>query len=234
MQIVQNLILALITAGQFVCVSAQELPSPEVPESKPILTVRALRTTLKALGEERSTKQKELSLASTVEEKQSVSGQLRDLNEKIASLNADLESVVTGIDVESLDERLGVNVEFDEEFRDLLRPIVHELKRATAKPRELEQLRTAEAFHKRRKATAEKALVHLREMIATTKDEEIVLTLRNMEKTWEARLEQYTNELTTASYQLEERINSDESLFGTLRILSCEPEERIFWSLRWR
>ena len=213
------LLAAIMVVGTLSTGLGQE-PQPEptpLPEPKPLLTIRALRATLKSLGEERDAKQVELRSAATPHEKETLALQIKELNGKIAELNLDLESVSTGVDVAFLDEKLGQGVQFDEEFKELVQPMLQELKRATAKPRELENLRSAVSYHKKRRDLASKALAHVQDLVAIAQDPAIKKDLQEIEKTWTGRLEQFTNELTTAEYQLAERLESEDSLLSTLR-----------------
>jgi hypothetical protein len=157
----------LISLGGLTLGTAQDVePSPAPPspptESKPLQTLRALYANLEIAVRDRDAKQDELRGAATPAETVDITNEINDLNATIAGLRSDMESVAAGVDIRQLSNDLGDSIKLDEEFHELVQPIIQELKRATAKPREIEKLRNAVAFHTLRRDLAEKALIHLR------------------------------------------------------------------------
>jgi hypothetical protein len=193
---------------------AQEAPPAQEP--KPLASIRALRSTIEASAAELEEKQDRLLNASTAAEKEIIGTQIRKLNEKLAALGNELESVATGIDASQLDDQFNKQIDFNAEVGEFFRPLIQEAKRATAKPRELEDLRAAVAFHTKRVATANQAISQLRELIANAKNADTKATLEELEKGWGRRRAEYDNQLITAQYQLDKRLESDGSFWDTL------------------
>ncbi len=195
---------------------AQDAVAPAPSEPRPLASIRALLSTIAAIEIEVDKKQAELLDETTAAGKESIGTEIRDLNKKITALKLELESIATGVDVSEFSERLGEKVAFEEELREFFRPLIKEAKRATAKPRELEELRNAVAFHSKRLDMAGEALQQLRSLIANTQNEETRRTLENMELSWTNREKEARNQLITAQYQLEDRLASEDSLWDTL------------------
>lgn len=196
--------------------TAQEDNSTLPPEPKQLVTLRALQANLESAKKELDERQDAFQEAQTVVEKDNIASEINALNARITTIETDLESIAAGVDVQQIEDNLSATIDLTAEFRELVQPIIQELKRATAKPRELEQLRNAITFHERRKQTATKALTHVRDLIAESKDEKLTSMLREKEASWEARLEEFSNTLTSAEYQLDEKERSDDSLLATV------------------
>ncbi|MEZ5327736.1 MAG: hypothetical protein R3F19_22050 [Verrucomicrobiales bacterium] len=223
-QLIRHLVsAAFIGWSGMLFVAAQEVeltdpPSPAPPaESKPLQTLRALYANLDIALRDRDAKQNDLDSAATAAEKADIANDINAINETITGLRADVESVTAGVDIRQLENDLESSIKLDEEFQELVQPIVQELKRATAKPREVEQLRNAVTFHKLRRDLAEKALVRVSELIAEAPDDELMKSLLEAQSMWTQRLEQFTNELTNAQYQLDQRLSEDESLLSSIQ-----------------
>ena len=210
------LLLSLIACAIAVDSGAQDPKPAALPEPKSLASIRALRSTIAAIASERDDKQDDLLKAATAAEKESIGTEIRDLNKKISKLKIELESVATGIEEGQLDEGFDDQIAFHDEAQEFFRPLLKEAKRATAQPRELEELRSSIAFHTQRSQIAERALGNLRSLIAATKNDDTKKVLLELEGDWTRRESEYENQLISAQYQLNERLEKDESLWDTL------------------
>ncbi len=181
-------VFILILTLLHLCVKTDAQNNTANSEPRSIVAIRALRASVASVESELQERRQELNAATTAEEKTALSKDIVSLNTRKAGLMTELESVITGIDVETLEEKLGEQVDLGGEVEELLRPIIQELKKATSKPREVEALRAAVAYYTKRRDLAKKAVEHLDSTIKQTNDEEMKAFLDGSRSTWQALL----------------------------------------------
>ncbi|MGI9240484.1 MAG: hypothetical protein ACR2RV_06765, partial [Verrucomicrobiales bacterium] len=100
---------------------------------------------------------------------------------------------------------------------ELLRPLVGQLKELTAKPREMENLRSKAAHYEEQIAIAQEAIGHLDLLLETARDKTVVDTLRTLRVLWVSRLETATSDLGVAEVKLNEAEKRKSSVLTSAR-----------------
>ncbi|MCI5225350.1 MAG: hypothetical protein D3918_01525, partial [Candidatus Electrothrix sp. AX2] len=98
--------------------------------------IQAKQTLQEKLAEE----EKKLKKEKSDSQQEELRGQIQEINSRIQALKSDFESIVSGVDpaeFSAVDE----TIDWQQELKELLSPILEEMKKMTARPRELELLR---------------------------------------------------------------------------------------------
>ncbi len=149
-------------------------------------------------------------------EREALEAELKTLVERREVLRADFESIATGLDPGEYDRAPQAGFVLKEEIDELLRPIIDELKGLTARPREIEQLRSELGVWQGRLALADGALARLGQL-PEIEDPELAGTLAQTRGTWEERRQLAENRVRALSYQLDQAEREQPSFYETMR-----------------
>lgn len=188
-----------------------ELPSSLSAAKSLILGIDALKQDLAEKRQQRS-----VANLSTAEIK-AIEEEIDAINIAIAEQEENLEAVVTGIDMTEFREKADSAVVLETEVRQLLEPFVRELRRATARPRETEQLRTTLATLRKQRLMAADAVANIEGLLAEATDPQVKSSLENKSEEWGAVLERANNQLSVAEFQLQERQKKETSVYESMK-----------------
>lgn len=177
-------------------------------------TLQDLFAAMEGVKEEIREKREVLAQTLVEEQKKELEQELVGLKSRLSGLQADFEKLATGVEKDRFDKETSETIDLNQEFRELLRPVVGELKEATSKPRELEEMRGMVEVLRERREQARKAvgrLVPLRERAeGTPLGGELAL----LEEDWAGRLAESDSQLQALSLRIEERAAQSESIWS--------------------
>ncbi len=139
--------------------------------------------------------------------------QQRDrLSTRIQDLQKNFESIATGgVDLDAFEQRQEITkFNWQEELKEVFRPILNELKRLTERPRAIEKLRTEKTLLAAQLPIADNALEEIKHLKKNAKDKTLLVHLEKLEQSWQKRRDDLANQLRLVSFQLEEKLNPDE------------------------
>jgi hypothetical protein len=189
---------------------------------QPDIAIPTLSTILDSLNELKrriGTREEELQLARTEDQKARVLKDLTQLNARVAAISRDFERIATGVSLETFAARPQERLDLREELQEILGPLIKELKGLTAQPREIERLRGDATYFENQIATAKKALKRVQELIAETPDRELQGKLQEVEKDWKQREQQSTGQLAVVNYQLSEELKKKKPFLESFQSL---------------
>src|ERR671922_1737709 len=135
-------------------------PSLEVHEKQAILL--SIRSAIEQLDREIEATQEELRGPRGEGRREELTQRIKTLGEKLAQLRQNFSEVATGI---ALDQAMAKKAEVELDWRqrilDLLSPVLTEVRRLTARPREINQLRTEVERDQEQLRVAQGALANL-------------------------------------------------------------------------
>ena len=202
---------------------AQPEKTPTVPvkapaeEGRSSVALTALGESFRQLDSELKTERENLKGKPTADERTKAEERLRELGEKRESLLKDLELVVTGFDPQDFTNTTSEELDLQVETRELLLPIVQELKQLTASPREAENLRRQVAALQQRRALAQEAVSKFEELSTEKMDATLKPLLADLLATWKKRQNDADTELAVAEFKLEELEVKRGGVLGALR-----------------
>lgn len=190
--------------------------APVTPEEKNLTTLRSLAELLKPANEELERLRKELSTATTEESKKDLNARIEAQKNSISELRQSFSEIAAGVDDSAYQSQAEKELTLQQQFSELLDPVLRELQNATAKPREMESLRGELEKMKTRKAVANEALARIDALAKDVKDKHIKAELENTRKMWTSRLASATSDINVLEIQIDERMRKDPSLWGTI------------------
>jgi small-conductance mechanosensitive channel len=203
-------------------VAQEEKQGTEVAEStitkeeKYILTLKTMIGDMHNLRKQIAAKEKALSTAQLQVDKTSISEEINKIAGRLHALERDFDQVATGIDLAMFDEKPQTAFKWEDEVLDLLRPIILEAKKMTARPRQIEKLRNDIAYYEARLPILQKATENIDLLMAQAKDSTLKNEFLELKKVWSDRQEQTMNQMTTATLKLEELTREKKSALDSL------------------
>lgn len=115
-----------------------------------LMTLYSIAETMKELKGRIGELEQVLRRTRSEEEKTAIEEELARLNARYKSMTIDLGRVIAGVDLEQgRADPTAEKFNWHEEFRELLWPVIQELKNMTARPREIERLRSELLYYER-------------------------------------------------------------------------------------
>ncbi|GAK60753.1 hypothetical protein U27_00651 [Candidatus Vecturithrix granuli] len=213
-------------------------PTPSSPPAAPLteadikekMTIAALRDAIQSIGsaeEQIRQKEAELEAAETDERRLSIANELQELSSRLSELRRKFESIATGVDLERFAARPATTFNWQEEVQVILGPIFEELKAMTARPREIEELRSQIAYYERRLPMIDTAIENIQKRLDLVTARKLKEELTKLQKDWEDKKENMSNQLSVLRYQLNEKLGTHESL-----VTSAQNALRDFFKTR--
>ncbi|MEZ5385117.1 MAG: hypothetical protein R3F13_06340 [Prosthecobacter sp.] len=219
-------LLRLLCAGVMVLATAAKGQSDKplsapgeavAEEGRSGVALTALGESFRQIDRELNAERDQLKAKTTPDERTKAEEKLRELGAKRESLLKDLELVVTGFDPQDFTNTTSEELDLQTETRELLLPIVQELKQLTASPREAESLRRQVASLQQRRELARNAVGKFQELITHETDTTLKPLLTELLATWKKRQNDADTELAVAKFKLEELEEKRGGVLGALR-----------------
>jgi len=214
--------LSVLILGPALPSFAQEQPPParaSSPESvgtdpDPVSALSGIHQSLRSV--EARIGEIEAAIVARPADRATLGAELELLASRRDALKTDFESIATGIDPGDYDRDLEPDFTLRDEIDDLLQPILDELKRLTAGPREIESLRSELGLWTARRVMTESALARL-ETLPDFEDARLSADLAKTRTTWEERRQLAENRVQALSFQLEQAEAAQPSFYESMR-----------------
>ncbi len=142
-----------------------------------------------------------------------IEDEIRALSEELASLDRNFSELAAGVDPASIDaEQEPQQLNLGEEVRELLGPLVNELKRATSRPREIDRLRTEISELRERLGKIDGAIARLDRISDQIADQRLVDAIREERREWNRRHNAASASLQVAQQKLDQRLGESQSI----------------------
>ncbi|MCF7788142.1 MAG: hypothetical protein K9N47_18615 [Prosthecobacter sp.] len=194
---------------------AEAVPAPGNGRSEVALS--ALSESFRQVDQELKAARALLKTKLAADEQARTEEQVQSLGAKREALLKDLELVVTGVEPQSFTAPAGLEMDLQQETRELLLPIIQELKQLTASPREVEGLRRKLAELRQRHQLAETAQQKLEEQMKLSADPTLKPLLGELLVEWKKRQNDAETELAVAEFKLEELEVKRGGVMGALK-----------------
>lgn len=180
-------------------------------------TLKNLVWSMKDLETEYNLKQQEFRLAQTDDEKAVVKEEMAQIREKLDSLKRSLEEVAAGVDLDAYYGAPEKEFDWRRELLQLIQPLVRELNDLTARPRQIEALRTEIKRYETQLQTIAKVQDGLKVRLekASAEDKMLRAYLEGLAETWANRENQVKDQLTLLRYQLKDLTDQQESILDS-------------------
>ncbi|MCP4404463.1 MAG: hypothetical protein GY801_45070 [bacterium] len=185
-------------------------------EKMTIATLRGIIQSIEAVEEELQEAQAAFDAAETEEQKAAFAEGIKGLLVQRTQLQQDFEEIATGLDLEKFVAPPQDSFDWKAEMQEVVGPIVEEIKNLTARPRELEKLRTQVSYYEKRLGMVKKAIAQIQTRIDQSKAKKMKRLLGEVKVRWEDREKELSRLLSVTQYQLEEMQSAQESVLTSL------------------
>lgn len=205
------------SAGEQTSGDEQSPPAEPSPADAAQDTLKNLVWSMKELETQYNIKQQELRLAGTDDEKAMIRQEMAQIKEKLESLKRSLEEVAAGIDLDAYYGKPDQEFDWRREVLQLVQPLVRELNDLTARPRQIEALRSEIQRYENQLQTIRRVQEGIAARLKKAAPEDDVLRnyLNGLSDTWAERENQVKDQLTIIRYQLKDLTDQQESLLDS-------------------
>jgi hypothetical protein len=145
-------------------------------------------------------------------EKQRLTAQLDRLEADRRTISQNVENVAAGVDITSLRTEPSEEFNFQRELFALLKPALDEMKEMTSHVRQKSDLKEKIAYYQDRLTVIGKAIANVERLLAETKDKPVRETLKTTLDNWRKQQTFMQSELEAAQLQLEKLVAEEVSI----------------------
>jgi hypothetical protein len=138
--------------------------------------------------------------------------QLQQQREKLEALRKSFDAMATGVDFSVFNTSAHQDINWQERLLELLRPLINELTRLTAGPREIEQLRTRISNNERQLHAISVGLANIALIVGQVSDETLEARLRQLKSDWESWRQEVDTQRQIATQQLKRKLDDQPSI----------------------
>jgi len=145
---------------------------------------------------------------------------VEELSQKIAEMEADFERLSTGVDPVVLKQEVKEEVNLHQQLTELLTPLFREIKKVTARPREMERLRSELESQEERLHIIQGAESQLVALLSHTTEPQLTESLNRMVRLWDQKEKEVTARIAITNQQLEMAAAEKKSLSQSIKDLA--------------
>jgi predicted nucleic acid-binding Zn-ribbon protein len=184
-------------------------------------TLQKILLSKQALQKKLSEDEKDLKKEKTEAGQEAIRSEIQEISSRIQDLDSDFESIVSGVDPAEFSV-VTENVDWQQELRDLLSPILEEMKRMTARPREMEALRKQVALYRKRINLTDNAIKNIQQHIDGADSEAMKQELKPLILSRQQRYDELKARLAAAQQQPTEKEQKKVSILSSIRAIFRE------------
>lgn len=214
---VMKTLLLLFTIASLLGANAQtntNLSASAKAENR-IELLESLFSSLNAKKEELARLESQLKEATNDTTKKSTSERLQNSATEYLELKSKFEEAAAGVDQSLFVPKLEEAFSWEENLGDIVRPIVTEIKSATAESRKISELRKTEAEYSEQAETARKAIEQIDSILAAEAPPGLRDALESQLAVWKQRESIARNQADAAGLQLREVLSTQRSIVET-------------------
>ncbi len=221
-RLISALALATVASAtaQNTAPEAAESPAPPASVATPsrLETVAGLNEAIQQASDDIESLRRTADLTDGIDAADLTARRLRR-EEDLDRLRRQFESVATGIAPDTFGHEESPDLDLASEIKDLLGPIVNELKRATTRPRELDRLAREIEDLRERRGLAEQAIERV-SSLGETGDEQLDRRLAATGERWIEQNNRLTSELQIAEDRRQRLLGERKSVYETVESLT--------------
>lgn len=149
--------------------------------------------------------------------RESMAQDLADLRARLARQRQNFETIASGMNLQESTEQGQEIIDWRDQLKDLVSPLLKELKQITDRPREIDRLRTEIESLRSRLPGVDKAIARIAGASKDAPDPALRESLADLERRWREHKEQLLSDMAVASYQLEQKLSEEQSFAQSAR-----------------
>lgn len=187
---------------------------PPADIAKNLETLRSLAPALRTAEEDLAALRADPGPADTEQSKLDRAERIDAQRERVRQLRENFRIISSGVEDKAYLSEAEEAASPDSQFQDLLKPLLDSMREATAKPREMAELRSEYEVWQEREALARAALDRVTATLAAAEDPQIREELESARKLWSSRLDEALSQTGTLARQIEERDKNTPSVWS--------------------
>lgn len=192
---------------------AQEQPR----ESEKITSLQAILESVDKKKEEIRTKRDILGKSVSERERNELQTEIGKLKSRIKTLEENFAEIASGVDMELFVARPAREFDWSTEAKKILEPLLDEISRMTARPREIDRLRREIAAAEERLSVVQNAGRNVVGLINTVADQGLKEALNDLEKSWLIHQQDIKTQLAIANEQLRQKLAERKTFSETVQ-----------------
>lgn len=209
-----RLLTALFLAGGLALAQDPAALPPPADVAKNLEMLRSLAPALQTAEEDLAALRADPDPADTEQAKAERAERIDAQRERVRQLRENFRIISSGVEDKAYLSEAEEAASPDSQFQDLLKPVLDSMREATAKPREMAELRSEYDVWQEREALARAALDRVTATLAAAEDPQIREELEGARKLWSSRLDEALSQTGTLSRQIEERDKNTPSVWS--------------------
>ncbi|MGM0610628.1 MAG: hypothetical protein ACQES5_06035 [Thermodesulfobacteriota bacterium] len=162
-------------------------------------------------------KRQALKTAQSSRDKEKILEDINELSLSLEDLQTDFVEVATGVDLDDIEKKSQEQFQWSQELVSLVKPLIQELKKLTARPRNLDRLRSESSFLRSRLPEVNNAVQNLSGLIREAEEPAVKERLRNLREEWENKRSRLENSLAVVESQLKKLERDKQSFIESAR-----------------
>ena len=193
-------------------------PATSTPANDTLQRIISAKQALKKKLEE---EEKQLKREKAEGQQQVIRAEIQEITARIRALDSDFESIVSGVNPAEFSVTTE-QVDWQRELRELLSPILEEMKKMTARPREMEALRKEVGLYQKHINLTDNAIKNIQGHLNRADSEVVKQELKDLILSRQQRHDELKARLAAVQQQLVEKEQSKVSLLASIRMIFRE------------
>lgn len=200
--------------------AAAAAQAEEADANATLATLAAASQSRRLLHERLAATEKALAEARTDTQRQQLAADKEALAGRLAAVERTFTQIAAGVDLEAFAGKPSAGFDLASEVQQIVAPLVRELKSLTARPREMDRLRSEQELLEERHALASQAAANVSGLAKAAaqdaKDHSLRRELETLAKEWDARAKELEGRLSVTRFQLAELAKDEKPLLETV------------------
>lgn len=148
---------------------------------------------------------------------QNLRAEILGLSDQKEEMEATFNQLATDVDTRKDLEDKKAGVDWQSELKELVGPLIREVKKITAHPREIERLRNQVEKYETQLPKAKKAIKNIDILLPLAKEEQLVQKLKQTRRFWQNRLDEIQTRMDINSRMLERKLDQRKTFSESAR-----------------
>jgi len=181
-------------------------------------SLRGIMASREAVATKLRARQNDLESDAAVGRQQEITADITALSLKLEELDANFTEIAAGIDTKSFETTpKAEQINLGQEVRELLAPLIKELKRASSRPREINRLRTEITEAEEQLELIRRAVANLESLLDGVKDRRLHEKLKSELASWQEQLQKTETDHDIAAQKLDQMLSERTSIGDAIR-----------------
>ena len=148
---------------------------------------------------------------------QQLKAQINELSLKLKDMEENFNQLSTDVDFAGFQAEQEKEMDWNQQLKELLGPLMGEVKRMTSRPRKIEKLRRNIELHESQLLVTQKGSEKVLKLLSHAKSPQLIQKLNSIMRVWQNREQEIRTQMNIATQQLEQELSKRRSLSQTFQ-----------------